>query len=132
MYGGGGIYPDLVLGDRAPTPRWASRIGEQQSLLAWSGSYVASHAAALGDLTAFATHELPAAALVDFRAFAEKQGVVVPADGDALLRDMLASSIAYARWGTAGEYEVIARRDPAVQEAAKGFTRAAGLIESAR
>ena len=41
---------------------------------------------------------------------------------------MLAASIAYARWGSAGEYEVIARRDPAVQEAAKGFTRAVSLI----
>ncbi|PYP80990.1 MAG: hypothetical protein DMD35_02850 [Gemmatimonadetes bacterium] len=128
VYGGGGIYPDLVLDDRPPTPRWASGIAEQQMLLAWSGSYVDSHAAALGDLGAFSTHELPAPALADFRAFAEKQGVVVPADGDALLRDMLAASIAYARWGSAGEYEVIARRDPAVQEAAKGFTRAVSLI----
>jgi carboxyl-terminal processing protease len=133
VYGGGGIYPDLVLDDRPPTPRWASRIAEQQLLLAWSGSYVDSHAAALADLTAFATHELPASVLADFRAYAEKQGVVVPADGDALLRDMLAPSIAYARWGSAGEYEVIARRDPAVREAAtKGFARAVGLIEPAR
>jgi len=132
VYGGGGIYPDLVLADRPPTPRWASRIAEQQMLLAWSGSYVDAHASALSDLRVFATHELPAAALADFRAFAERQGVVVPADGDALLRDMLATSIAYARWGSAGEYEVIARRDPSVQEAAKGFARAAVLTEWTR
>jgi len=132
VYGGGGIYPDLVLADRPPTPRWAGRIAEQQMLLAWSGRYVDAHAATLSDLGAFATHELPAAALADFRAFAEKQGVVVPVDGDALLRDMLATSIAYARWGDAGEYEVIARRDPAVQEAAKGFAKATELAEWAR
>lgn len=132
VYGGGGIYPDLVLDDRPPTPRWASRIAEQQMLLAWSGSYVNAHAAALSDLVAFATHDPPPAALADFRAFAAKQGVVVPADGDALLRDMLATSIAFARWGSAGEYEVIARRDPAIQEAAKGFARAMELTERTR
>jgi carboxyl-terminal processing protease len=127
VYGGGGIYPDLALAERPPTPRWASRILEQELLLPWSGAYVDAHAAALSDLVTFATHELPAPALADFRAFAAKQGVVVPADGDALLRGMLLTSIAYAKWGSAGEYEVIARRDPAIQEASKGFARAAEL-----
>lgn len=132
VYGGGGIYPDLVLADRPPTPRWASQIAEQQMLLPWSGSYVDAHAAELSDLGAFAARELPAQAFADFRAFAAKQGVVVPADGDPLLRGMLATSIAYARWGSAGVYEVVARRDPAVQEAAKGFPRAAVLTEWTR
>jgi carboxyl-terminal processing protease len=129
VYGGGGIYPDLALKERAPTPRWASRIDEQQLPMAWSGGYVDAHAATLGDPSAFATNELPAAALADFRAFAAKQGVTVPPEGDALLREMLAASVAYARWGSEGAYEVIARRDPAVREAAQGFGRAAELIE---
>jgi carboxyl-terminal processing protease len=30
VYGGGGIYPDLALTDRPPTPRWAIRVDEQQ------------------------------------------------------------------------------------------------------
>ena len=132
VYGGGGIYPDLSLTDRPPTPRWAVRIGEQQLSLAWSGGYVDAHAASLSDLGAFSAQGLPAPALADFRAFAAKQGVVVPPDGDALLGDMLAASVAYARWGSAGEYEVLARRDPAVLEAAKGFARAKELIEGVR
>jgi hypothetical protein len=132
VYGGGGIYPDLALTDRPPTPRWAIRIDEQQLPLAWSGGYVDAHAAALSDVGEFAAHGLPAPALADFRAFAAKQGVAVPADGDALLRDMLEASVAYARWGSAGEYEVVARRDPAVLEAAKGLARAKELIESTR
>jgi carboxyl-terminal processing protease len=132
VYGGGGIYPDLALIDRPPTPRWATRIDEQQLPLAWSGGYVDAHAAALGDVGEFATRGLPAPALADFRAFAAKQGVVVPADGDALLRGMLEASVAYARWGSAGEYEVLARRDPAVLEAAKGFARAKELIGGTR
>lgn len=129
VYGGGGIYPDVPLKERPPTPRWASRIDEQQLPMVWSGGYVDAHAATLGDLDTFATHELPAAALADFRAFAAKQGVAVPPEGDDLLREMLAASIAYARWGSSGEYEVIARRDPAVREAAQGFGQAATLIE---
>jgi hypothetical protein len=129
VYGGGGIYPDVPLKERPPTPRWASRIGEQQLPMVWSGGYVEAHATTLGDVDTFATHELPAAALADFRAFAAKQGVAIPPEGDDVLREMLAASIAYARWGSAGEYEVIARRDPAVREAAQGFGRAATLIE---
>src|SRR5206468_128519 len=39
-YGGGGIYPDLVLADAPATPRWMSRLNEQQLTLSWSGSYV--------------------------------------------------------------------------------------------
>jgi carboxyl-terminal processing protease len=132
VYGGGGIYPDLTLADRPPKPRWASLVDEQQLLLAWSGGYVESHGAALTDVGTFATRELPAEALADFRAFASRQGVAIPPEGDALLREMLAASIAYAKWGSAGEYEVIARRDPGVREAATGFGRALELIGSTR
>jgi hypothetical protein len=57
------------------------------------------------------------------------QGVVIPGDGDALLRERLVASIAYARWGSAGAYEVIARRDPAVRQAESAFVRAAALVE---
>lgn len=129
VYGGGGIYPDLSLDDREQSPRWASRVEEQQLPTTWSGGYVDAHAATLTDAAAFASQALPASALADFKAFASKQGIVIPADGDALLREMLATSIAYAKWGSAGEYEVIARRDPAVRQAAGGFRRAAELIE---
>ena len=129
VYGGGGIYPDLTLAERPPTPRWASRAEEQQLLLTWSGGYVDAHGASLTDLEAFATGELPAGALADFRAFALKRGVEIPADGDALLREMLATRIAHARWGTEGEYQVNARRDPAVKEAVAGFARALELSE---
>ena len=131
VYGGGGIYPDLMLTER-PRPRWASLVDEQQALLAWSGGYVESHGASLTDVGAFAARDLPSEALADFRAFASRQGVTIPPDGDALLREMLAASIAYAKWGSAGEYEVIARRDPAVREAATGFGRALELIGSTR
>ena len=101
MYGGGGIFPDIPLADRTPTPRWLNRLDEQ---------------------------ELPAAALADFRAFAAKQGVAVPIDGDAQLQDVLLRSVAYARWGYEAAYRVIAARDGAVRQAIAGFAKADALL----
>jgi carboxyl-terminal processing protease len=132
VYGGGGIFPDLALADPAPLPAWAIRAREQQLPLAWSGGYVDAHAAELTDADAFAARELAPATLADFRAFASKQGVSVPVEGDALLRAMLAPSIAYARWGEEGAYRVFARRDPAIRAAAAGFPRARELTEWTR
>ena len=132
VYGGGGIFPDLPLADRAPAPRWQNRLYEQELPLAWSGGYVGAHAAILASLDVFVSRELPDAALADFRAFAAKQGVVVPADGDALLQDVLLRSIAYARWGDEGAYRVSANRDVAVRQAIAGFSRADALLAGGR
>ena len=132
VYGGGGIYPDVPLSDRPPLPRWAGRVDEQQLALTWSGGYVGAHAASLTSMDTFVTGELPAAALADFRAFASRQGVAIPADGDSLLQDILLQSIAYARWGDEGAYRVVAQRDRAVREAIAAFGRAAALPGSGR
>jgi carboxyl-terminal processing protease len=132
VYGGGGIYPDVPLSERPPLPRWVSRVDEQQLPLAWSGGYVDAHASSLASMDAFVTGELPTAALTDFRAFASKQGVAIPTDGDALLQDILLQSIAYARWGNEGVYRVVARRDGAVREAIAAFGRASALLSGGR
>jgi carboxyl-terminal processing protease len=128
VYGGGGIFPDVTLPDAPSQPRWASRLDEQQLLMTWSGSYVDAHGATLTDVDAFSARELPAAALADFRAYASKQGVSIPADGDGLLREMLLTSIAYARWGTEGAYRVYARRDGEVRAAMAGFGAARVMV----
>jgi carboxyl-terminal processing protease len=128
VYGGGGIFPDLPLPDAPAWPRWASRLEEQQLLMSWSGGYVDAHAATLADADAFSARELPAAVLADFRAYASKQGVTVPADGDALLQELLLTNIAYARWGTEGAYRVYARRDGEVKAALAGFTQARAMV----
>ena len=128
VYGGGGIFPDLSLPDAPARPRWASRLEEQQLLMSWSGGYVDAHAATLTDADAFSARELPAAVLADFRAYASKQGVDVPADGDALLKELLLTNIAYARWGTEGAYRVYARRDGEVKAALAGFTQARAMV----
>jgi carboxyl-terminal processing protease len=129
VYGGGGIFPDLPLPDAPPRPRWASRLDELQLLLSWSGGYVDAHAATLTDADAFSARELPATVLADFRAYASKQGVVVPADGDALLQELLLTNIAYARWGTEGAYRVYARRDGEVKAALAGFAQARAMVK---
>jgi carboxyl-terminal processing protease len=127
VYGGGGIFPDVAMSALVPVPRWAGRIEEQQLPLAWSGGYVDAHGATLGSPDAFAAHGLPATALSDFRAFAARQGLTVPTDGDALLQEILLRSVAYAKWGSEGVYRVIAQRDAAVTQAVAAFAQAAAL-----
>jgi len=130
VYGGGGIYPDLPVTEAAPLPRWAIRAEEQQLPMTWSGGYVDANAASLTSLERFATGTLPAAALADFRAFAARQGVVVPPDADAQLQLLLLGSVAEAKWGTEGALRVEAMHDAAVREAIGSFARAAALLSA--
>ena len=132
VYGGGGIYPDIPLAERAPLPRWAVRAEEQQLPLTWSGGYVESHAASLTSLEAFAAAgTLPTAALADFRAYAARQGVVIPPDADAQLQQLLAGSVAEAKWGAEGAYRVEALHDTSVRDAIASFARAGQILTKA-
>jgi hypothetical protein len=129
VYGGGGIFPDIPLAERAPRPRWALRAEEQQLPLAWSGGYVEAHGASLASLESFAAAgKLPPAALVDFRTYAAHQGVVIPTDADEQLQAMLVTSVAEARWGSEGAYRVEALHDTAVRDAIASFSRATQLL----
>ena len=132
-FGGGGIFPDLTLAPAPAQPRWVRQAEEQQLFLSWSGGYVEANAASLASLDAFAARPaLPAAALGDFRAYAARQGVVVPADGDALLGRLLAERVADTRWGSAGAYRVQAAHDAEIREAVASFDKAAGLLRTAQ
>jgi carboxyl-terminal processing protease len=129
VYGGGGIYPDLPLAEAPPPPRWAVQAEEQQLALAWSGGFVDANTATLGSLDAFASKgALPISALADFRAFAARQGVTVPADADAQLQRLLVGSVAHARWGMVGALTVEAAHDDAVHGAVGAFSRASALL----
>ena len=131
-YGGGGIYPDILLNDRPPTPRWLARINEQQLILAWSGSYVDA-GRVTGELESFAkSGPLPASAVSDFVAFAGKQGVEVPSDANAVLEPELRRAVAYAKWGTEGAYRADAAVDNALQQAMLAFAEANKLQGSPR
>ena len=68
--------------------------------------------ATLTDADAFSARELPAAALADFRAYASKQGVSIPADGDPLLRELLRRPASRTRaGGRRARIACMARRD---------------------
>jgi carboxyl-terminal processing protease len=132
VYGGGGIYPDVRLAERAPLPQWAIRAEEQQLPLTWSGGYVESHAASLASVETFAvTGTLPGPALADFRAYATRQGVVIPPDADAQLQRLLVASVAEAKWGAEGAYRVEAMHDGAIRDAIASFARADQLLTKA-
>ncbi|HET6765572.1 MAG TPA: S41 family peptidase [Longimicrobiaceae bacterium] len=131
VYGGGGIYPDVVFAERPGYPVWLARLLEEAVPLRWAGGYLTANPAAFTTPEALAAHpELPAAALADFRAFAQTNAVTVPtgADADARLQHTLVRTLARLKWGSAGVYRVEAAIDPDVAEAVKQFDRAAQIL----
>ena len=131
VFGGGGIYPDVLVDEAPAAPLWLARVREQDLILSWVGGYVSANGSSLGSLDAFLkSPALPPAALADFRSFAGKQGVVVPTDAetDATLGRALAVAVARAKWGDAGSYGVLAFLDREVQAAVRSFDRAGGLL----
>jgi len=133
LYGGGGIYPDVVLPDPEPRPLWLDRVYELNLPLQWVGGYVTDHEAELPSLDALAAQPaLPASALASFRAFAAAQGAPVPdgPDADAHLQRILVRRVAAAKWGEAGYYRIDAVLDPAIKEAARALDAAAALVSS--
>ncbi len=130
VYGGGGIYPDVVLPEAQPTPPWLARAFEADVPERWLGGWLSANAAVLTTPEALAASPtLPAAAIADFRAFASRQGVAIPggAEADALLQRALVRAAAGTRWGPDGYYRVIAALDPQVAAAARELERAAAL-----
>ena len=131
VFGGGGIYPDVLVDEAPAAPLWLARVREQDLILSWVGGYVSANGSSLASLDAFLkSPALPPAALADFRSFAGKQGVVVPTDAetDATLGRALAVAVARAKWGDAGAYGVLAFLDREVQAAVRSFDRAGGLL----
>lgn len=120
VYGGGGIYPDVRTPTPAEPPHWFAEVNELELPLAWIGGFMGEHGPTLGTLESFRkSPELPVGAADAFRAFATERGVEIPEDdqSDSLLGRLLIQTVAYAKWGGAGVYQVEAYLDPAVREA---------------
>ena len=131
VYGGGGIYPDVVLPEPEPAPLWLARLREDDLLTKWLGGYVTANAAAFPGVEPLAANPvLPAAAIADFRAFAGRQGVAVPAGAevDDRLRRELVRDLAGVKWGPAGYYRLDAALDPQVRDAVRHFARAEEIL----
>jgi carboxyl-terminal processing protease len=133
VYGGGGVYPDVVLAERESPPVWLERLREEAIPLAWVGGYISAPGTRLTTAEALAAAPtLPAAALEDFRAFARKQGITIPSgsDADGWLQGTLVLRVASAKWGDAGYYRVVAAIDSEISMAAQAFDRAAAILST--
>jgi carboxyl-terminal processing protease len=132
VYGGGGIYPDVVLDARQPTPVWLARVYEEALPLKWIGGHLSANAGAYSSLDALASNPtLPPAVLADFRQFAASQQVTVPegADADRHLTVALLEQIAYAKWNEAGLYRIAAVLDAEVKAGVAAFGKAAEILK---
>ena len=131
VYGGGGIVPDVLLPERAPAPVWLSRLEEAALPLQWVGAHVTERAGDYPSLAPFlSSPALAPEALASFRAFAQAQGVSIPPgdEADRLLVRRLLLRIAAAKWGPAGELQLAAMLDPAIEAAREAFAEAESIL----
>jgi carboxyl-terminal processing protease len=131
VYGGGGIFPDVMLPLTAAPPDWLERLNEAGTVLTWANGYVSATGASLPGVDSLAASPtLPAGALAQFRAYARQAGVSVPADSvsDRWLQRALVGEVAFVKYGTRGFYRMAARLDPAVRTAAEEMGKARALM----
>ena len=133
VYGGGGIYPDLVVDD-PEVPFWLARLGEDNVVLKWIGGYVTANPSTFASADAVARlQSLDANGVGEFRRFAAAQGITIPqtAEADSTLQGVLLAAAARSKFGDAGFYRVSAAIDPEVQTARKVFddARFASLVK---
>lgn len=126
VYGGGGIYPDVLL-ERREIPLWLAQVREAMLPLRWTPGYIEANADRFPDPESLArAPRLPPDAIPLFREFAREQGIRIPEgeDADRRLEELLLLSIAAARWGPSGYSRVAAAIDPEVAAAVAAFDTA--------
>ena len=134
VYGGGGIYPDVRIGEDDALPVWLARVRENDLVLKWIGGYVTANVGIPATLDALAANPaVPATAITEFRSFASQQGVAIPVGGDVdtELQHVLTRALARAKFGDSGYYRVAALLDPTVRRAAQQFDRASAILAKA-
>jgi carboxyl-terminal processing protease len=126
VYGGGGIWPDVMLPAEPPVPAWLDRLRTDALPLQWIGGYVDAHRASYDSLATFAgAPVLPDSAVASFRAFAAGRGDSIPEGpiADRVVQRVLALELGGARWGPAGYYRVASVLDPEITAAVAAFDR---------
>jgi carboxyl-terminal processing protease len=132
VYGGGGIYPDIVFPEADPEPLWLARVHEERLDLKWIAGHVTAAAGAYASLDALAASGKAAQGTVaDFRRFAVEQGVTVPegAEADARLERAIVRWVALAKWGDAGFYRLAAVQSDDVKHAVNAFAKAESILK---
>jgi hypothetical protein len=126
LYGGGGVYPDVLL----PDTLWLSRMQESDVVAKWAGAYVSMAGSGLPELDQLLANGLPESAIDQFRTFAAQERFDIPKEAavTSLLKPMLLRALAYVRWGNAGFYRAAALTDPQTAAAAQYFDRARSLM----
>jgi carboxyl-terminal processing protease len=131
VYGGGGIYPDVLLPRQDLAPVWLARLQEEGLFIKWVAGHVSANAAYYTTADALAAKPEPApGAVADFRRYAATQNQAVPegADVDARLAREILRWVAEAKWGDAGRYRVEAATDPQVKQAIEAFSKAEAIL----
>ncbi len=129
-YGGGGIFPDVMVPPVAAAPVWLAKLQESNTLVQWVGAYVTANVVRYPSLVEFLGNlRMPPAALLELRSFALGRGIEVPGDPKSaiLLEQGVLEEIGWVKWGEKGLYSVIGRMDPGVQTAVAHFGEAGAL-----
>jgi len=132
VYGGGGIYPDVVFPEPDPEPVWLARVHEERLELKWIAGHVTAAGGGYPTLDALAASPKAApGAVADFRRFATEQGVTIPdgAEADARLERAIVRWVALAKWGDPGYYRLAAVQSADVKRAVEAFSRAEGILK---
>jgi carboxyl-terminal processing protease len=132
VYGGGGIYPDILFPERDPAPLWLARVQEDHLELKWIAGHLTAAGSAYPSLDALAASPKAASgAVADFRRFAVEQGVTIPegSDVDALLDRAIVRWVALAKWHDAGLYRIAAVQSGDVKRAVDAFAKAEGILK---
>lgn len=131
LYGGGGIYPDVIVPESTLLPPWLSRARERGVLRDWIGGHLSANAAAYSSIDALAAApSIAGDGLASFRRFAVERGITPPegAEADAVLTSALLAEITSAKWGDAGRFRFAALVDPEIDAAVATFSRAEAII----
>jgi carboxyl-terminal processing protease len=126
VYGGGGIYPDVVTATPHQPPSWLSQLDEEALFDKWA-------AARTDGRTATANMTLDqfldpgrdlSADLAHFRTFAREHGAVIPDEGASVpLTDRIRLALATQLWGDEGRYRALLVNDPELRVALSALGR---------
>jgi carboxyl-terminal processing protease len=131
VYGGGGIYPDIVFASRPDVPLWDHRILEAELPLKWVPGYLAANPTAFPSLDSLAAHpKMPEGAIAQFREFVARDSITVPpgTEPDSLLTRILVKQVARVKWGEEGFWRMFAIFDGDVNLAVQAFDRAQQIL----
>ena len=128
VYGGGGIFPDVMLPERVGAPVWMSRLYEDDLVARWARGYADAASPKLTMEGLEAAKALPAGALAAFKEFATKAGHTLPADADERLGRSVLATLASAVAGDKGFFRMRALLDPEVESAVQALARSAEIL----